>query len=119
MGAMPMPQKLKILLVLMALSAGLNLLTGHWLLALLGVALAVGVLKGSEGTRVIIMVLAGLGLVGSAVGGLLSLAMLGIIGLFAAGLGVAQHGFTLWCMTSADVQGWMYKRSLPDSVREL
>jgi hypothetical protein len=114
-----MPTKLKVLLVLMAISVGLDLLTGKWFAAVINGLLALGVLKGSEGTRVIVMVLAGLGLVGSVLMGLLSMAMLGILGMFAAAIGAGQSAFTLWCLMQGDVQDWMYKRTLPASVRDL
>ena len=116
---MPMPTKLKVLLVLMAISVGLDLLTGKWFAAVINGLLALGVLKGSEGTRVIVMVLAGLGLVGSVVMGLLSMAVLGILGVLVAAIGAGQSGFTLWCLMQGDVQDWMYKRTLPASVRDL
>jgi hypothetical protein len=112
-----MPSKVKILLVLMALSVGLNLISGKWFSAIIGVLLALGVVKGSEGTRVIVMGLSALGFIFSALvllGGLLS-----PVFFVAGALGAAQSGFTVWCLMSAEVQDWMYKRSLPESVRDL
>ena len=114
---MPVPAKLKILMVLMALSIGFNLIGGKWFSALIGALLMLGVFKGSEGTRVIVI---GFSLLGLVFSGLTLLAGFLSPLLFIAGaLGVAQSGFTVWCLMSAEVQDWMYKRSLPENVRDL
>jgi hypothetical protein len=114
-----MPPKLKVLLVLMALSVGFNLIGGKWLSVIMGVLLALGVLKGSEGTRMIVIGFSALGLIFAGLTLFVAIGFFQPIVFLAGLLGAAQSGFTLWCLMSADVQDWMYKRSLPDSVRDL
>ena len=117
-----MPTKLKVLVGLMSLSAALNLLSGGFVAAGIGVLLIVGVLNGSEGTRAI---LRGLAFLGLAVSCFLLLASFGMRGRaqdlvsMLALLSVAHTGFMAWCLGQPDVQGWMYQRGLPDAVKDL
>jgi hypothetical protein len=112
-----MPGKLKVAVALMVLSAGMNFLAAKWLSVLIVIALIIGVLRGSEGSRVIVLGFGVLGFIASVVTILLGLGhpLPMIVGLF----GAAQSGFTVYCMNDGAVQDWMYKRSLPDSVRDL
>ena len=112
-----MPTKLKVLTALMVLSVGLDLVTEKWVVAVLHGLLLLGVIKGNEGVRSLLMLLAMLGLIS----GVVVLAMGAVafgtgykaMFIFASGLlGMAQAGFMLWCLRQEDVQRWMFHRSL-------
>jgi hypothetical protein len=121
-----MPTKLKALLVLLAVSILMNVATGlsgslsGWLGALINVILFLGVVRGKEGARNLLMMLAGIGLMFSIFAvlvGILALASApnplgGIVVLFAAAFALGQNGFCLWCLRQPDVQHWMYQKSL-------
>lgn len=80
--------------------------------------LIVGLLKGSEGVRNLLMIGAFIGLSLSAMA---LLAGLGVMGrsagvgglvLFSGTLGVASNGFMLYALNDTAVQAWMLKRSM-------
>ena len=119
-----MPTKLKVLLALLAISILANLAAGlagsvaGWVSVLVNGILFVGVLKGKEGARNILMGLAVLGFFGAAFAllvGFLSLAAeptLGIVAISVGGFSAFQNGYCLWCLRQWDVQRWMFNRSL-------
>lgn len=112
-----MPGKLKVLVGLMGLSIVLALIGQSWVSAIINILLLVGVLKGSEGVRNILMILAFIGLCFGAFALITSAALLlaagplGLIGLGGVAVSIAQNGFLLWCLTQQDVQAWMFHRS--------
>ncbi|HTQ45162.1 MAG TPA: hypothetical protein VMI75_20520 [Polyangiaceae bacterium] len=126
-----MPNKLKVLIGLIgigmlgSLASGLQGSTSGWLSFLLDAALLAGVLKGKEGARNFLMLLAVLGLLGGVFGVVLTLIAVlagGVHGgselllVFAIGgvsvLVLAQNAFALWCLSRRDVQNWMFQKSL-------
>jgi hypothetical protein len=121
-----MPGKLRALLVVMGLAVlwnvGVGLMGGGtaWVSAVIGVLLAVGVLRGNEGVRTLLIGLAALGLLFGAIGILLGLAiaatgsLAGIAVLGGSVIGAGQNAFTIWCLRQTDVQHWMFNKSLKD-----
>ncbi len=119
-----MPTKLKVLLGLIGTSILMNVVGGiagssvSWVSALLNVILFIGVLKGSEGARTILMGMAALGLLFGGIGLLVSILalaaspILGLVLVIVTGFACAQNGYSLWCLQQYDVQKWMYDKSL-------
>jgi hypothetical protein len=127
-----MPNKLKVLVGMIGLGMLLSLVGGMrgsasgWLSFLFDLLLLLGVLKGKEGARNLLMLLAVLGLLTGAFGVILAV----IAGSSIAGGGsssdwiavgaivltslviLIQNGFALWCLSRRDVQNWMFQRSL-------
>jgi len=121
-----MPGELKVVLGLMAFSILINVVQGaagngmSWVSAALNTLLAVGVLRGNEGVRTLLIGLAALGLLFGALGLLGGVALAatgslaGIVVLLASALGVGQNGFMIWCLRQPHVQQWMFNKSLKD-----
>ncbi len=113
-----MPTKLSVVLAFLAISAFANLLGGSWFALALNAASIVGVMRGSEMVRRILIGLSGLGAVMSGFGLLLSFATAGEGSDFAmtvfvvSALGLGQTGYTIWALNQPDVQAWMFQRSL-------
>ncbi|MBI5548114.1 MAG: hypothetical protein HY901_29895 [Deltaproteobacteria bacterium] len=118
-----MPTKLKVLAVLMSLSSITNLAQGKWIVAMVGAAMLVALLRGSDGIRTVLMGLAGLALVVIPVQMLMAFSALRSLGAVGIGfnysvwlggvgaLGMASAGFMLWCLGQDDVQSWMFERT--------
>jgi len=116
-----MPTKLKVLIGVLGVSIALALLSQSWISAVLNVLILIGVLRGSEGVRTILIGLGILGLFGNAfvfvvaamaiaTGGVLQ----GLVAVLAGLLGTAQCAFFIWCLRQRDVQFWMFHRSMGD-----
>jgi hypothetical protein len=127
-----MPNKLKVLVgmiglgMLLSLVGGLRGSASGWLSFLFDLLLLLGVMKGKEGARNLLMLFAVLGLLTGAFGVILAV----IAGSSVAGGGsssdwiaigaivltslviLIQNGFALWCLSRRDVQNWMFQRSL-------
>jgi hypothetical protein len=114
-----MPDKLKVLVALLVLSTVLAAVGQRWISLAVNLLLLVGVLKGSEGARTALMLLAVLGMFGAAffavVGGIALGAGGGtaaIIAFVAALFAAGVNGFMLWCLRQGDVQHWMFHKSM-------
>lgn len=125
-----MPNKLRVLIGLIAVGMlgslwnGIGGSTAGWLSLVLNAFLLLGLVKGKEGARTFLMLLAGIGvLVGvfgvvifaiaasvahSSRSDLMALAAIGATSL----LVLAQNAFALWCLSRRDVQQWMFRKSL-------
>jgi hypothetical protein len=107
-----------------SVAAGLQGSSAGWVALLLDAVLLLGVLKGKEGARNLLMLLAVGGLLVGAFGAVLvglvlvaghvSGGDLGVVLLMLAGTTIVllQNGFALWCLSRRDVQSWMFQRSL-------
>jgi len=105
---MPMPGKLKILLALMALSIGSSLVGRSWFSAAISVAIAIGLFIGNETVRKVVLFFSALGLVFAA----LSMLTFHPLAFVAGAVAALQSGFTVFCLTSADVKTWMFTKKL-------
>ncbi|MBX7117240.1 MAG: hypothetical protein K1X64_23180 [Myxococcaceae bacterium] len=118
-----MPNKLKVLISLQVISAFLNLILTKWIAAGVGIALLIGLVKGHEGVRTILIGLNFIGLAVMVFMGIATFSAIGhTVGQIAFGvamLGVAHTSFSIWCLQQPDVQDWMYKKSLPEGLRDL
>jgi hypothetical protein len=129
-----MPTKLKILIALIAVFGIVNLAQGAWLAAAFDAVLLLGLFKGSEGMRNIMMLLGWLGIALASF--LLFFAVMAAFTTTEAdlvrsaipdsgapprasvwiGVGVgmatlATNAFYVWCLSRADVQHWMFRRA--------
>jgi hypothetical protein len=116
-----MPTKLKILVGLLGLSIALALVSMSWVTAVVNALLLLGVLKGNEGVRTLLIMLGALGLCGNAIVFIVAAlglangyAVLALIAVAAGLLGTAQCGYFIWCLQQRDVQRWMFKRTMGD-----
>lgn len=120
-----MPKKLIVLVALMGIQILLRTITmatvtssvpvADFIGLLINVALLVGVLKGNEGVRALIIIFSVIGLI------LGSFALLRAqsLGLHASNLllfvavvfSMLGPAFTIWCLTRADVKNWMSRRT--------
>jgi hypothetical protein len=115
-----MPTKLKVLVALMALSIVLDVVNESWVMAVLHALLLLGVIRGNEGVRTLLMLLATIGLLAGGfvlVVAVIALTAGGALGtavaaLFGGAVGLGQAAYMLWCLRQADVQTWMFHRSL-------
>jgi hypothetical protein len=119
-----MPTKLKILVALLALSVALSLVARSWIGAGVQLLYLIGLLKGREGIRSWLIVLAYAGIFAYLTA--LALAALVVIGgglstgalpvtlvlLPLGALGVGQCVFCIWCLKQPDVQKWMFDKSI-------
>lgn len=116
-----MPNKMKVLLAVFALSTLLNGLAGQWFFAAYGALMLVGLSRGHEGARTLLsmssaagaFLYAGLGifaLLGLSQGARAIVPVL--ISLSITGTGAIVCGLTVWCLNQPDVQHWMYERSM-------
>jgi len=115
----PAPGKVKFLLGAMAalaiLDVGFFATGGGWtslFFAAVKVALIIGVLKGSEGVRIIVMGLAALSMIYGIVLVIAALSMgLGMrVPVFGI-LSIAWPAYMIWCLRCRDVQEWMFSRT--------
>lgn len=113
-----MPTKLLVLLGILGLNLLLNFYNATqvggiaWAPVVVGALMIVGIAKGSEGARTIMIAFAALGLVLAAIG-LPAALSYGEPALVAGNaIAVAVNGFAIWCLTRPDVQSWMLKSSL-------
>lgn len=122
-----MPVLLKVVIGFFALSlcwdlylvAGGAANTTEWIRMAIGVAVIVGLVRGSESTRAIVRALSVLGMI---VGTLLVLRMIPLLGAAPAGLMILGLGsallaalgslFSFWALGREDVEMWMARRSL-------
>jgi hypothetical protein len=121
-----MPAKLRVLVIVMGVGILLNIAQGlagsgmGWVSGVVGAALIVGVLRGSEGVRTLLIGLAALGLVFGAIGlalGVAVMALGALVGVLLVGgsaVSVGQNAFMIWCLRRPDVQQWMFNKSLKD-----
>ncbi|MFT5357503.1 MAG: hypothetical protein ACI9KE_004740 [Polyangiales bacterium] len=118
---MEMPNKLKVVLGLYAVSVVLDLVSQSWLSAGVGAVIAGALFKGHEGMRSVILWCSAIGFVVFALFTVLALLALPITMLagplvaigavVALALSTLRCGFTVWVLRQADVQKWMYDRS--------
>jgi len=132
-----MPKKLLALVVLMAIGLALDgtelVLTEFpvrkLIVSAVHVALLIGVVRGNEGTRGLMIVLGWLGLGASLLLGarLLSLdvgrlfdvaPLLASISVGGLLFGVAFCAYMIWCLGQDDVKRWMYRRSMGGGAEE-
>lgn len=126
-----MPAKLKVLLGLLAVAISFNLLgavlagsVSSMISLGVNMLLLVGVLRGKEGARNILI---GLAILGLAFGGFFLI--IGVIALstgrpqdivegtvvvLSSGFVLFQCGFFIWCLRQRDVQHWMFQKSMGD-----
>ena len=115
-----MPLKLKILLALIAMNSVLAIVTQSWVTLTINVLLAIGIVRGSEGVRTLLIILALLGLAGNALMLFVALQAVAAVGLDAFGvtiitttaIGTAINGYFFWCLRQWDVQSWMFHRKM-------
>lgn len=116
-----MPNKMKVLLAVFALSTLLNVLTGQWFIAAYGGIMLVGLARGHEGARTLLSMSSAAGVflyAGLSIFALLSLSQGAqaivpvLISLAITGTGAVVCGLTVWCLNQPDVQHWMYERSM-------
>jgi hypothetical protein len=114
-----MPTKLKVLVGLLGLSILLAGVSSSWVSLVLNILLLIGVLRGSEGVRGLLIGLAVLGLAGNAFVFVIAAAALaqgsGLVGAVALGAGIigtAQCVYFIWCLRQRDVQSWMFRRKM-------
>ena len=112
-----MPNSVRLLLALLSLSAILAGINGEWLGLALDIALIVGVLRGSEFVRKVMLGVAWLNIV-VVVGMAVSLGAIGqlhavdwVLLIGGAALQVVTGLFVVWCLRRWDVQQWMYNRA--------
>jgi hypothetical protein len=121
-----MPTVLKVVIGFFALSIAWDLYlvvngvasTAQWVRMAIGIAVIVGLVRGSESTRAIVRALSVLGMVGGALTLLQMIPLLGaaplslmIFGLAAALLAVFGSLFSFWVLGREDVEMWMARRS--------
>ena len=95
-------------------AAGCVVVMGFYLL------MAMALRRGSEGARSLLLVLGSVSLAGNVVVFAFVLVLLGdkgplppILGLLVGtGWGLLQAGFTIWTLKRADVQQWMFQRTM-------
>jgi uncharacterized membrane protein YadS len=120
-----MPSKLKVLIGLLAVSIVLAVVSQSWFVVGLNALLLIGVLKGNEGVRTLLIGLGFLGICGNAAIMILA-AMVGTAGndlialvVMATGVfGIFQSGFFIWCLRQADVQSWMFRKTMGMDVAD-
>ena len=121
-----MPTVLKVVIGFFALSIAWDLYlvvngaasTAQWIRMAIGIAVIVGLVRGSESTRAIVRALSVLGMLGGAIILLQMIPLLGaapaslmIFGLAAALLAVLGSLFSFWGLGREDVGMWMARRS--------
>ncbi|PJB33972.1 MAG: hypothetical protein CO108_29685 [Deltaproteobacteria bacterium CG_4_9_14_3_um_filter_63_12] len=118
-----MPNKLLVLVILMALQILLHIVAmstmkgnvpvSDYLGLAINIGLLVGILKGSESVRMIVMFFAGVGVIIGAIAllGLLSFAQASAVMWLTVVLSLAGPIFILWCLTRDDVIHWMSRRA--------
>lgn len=121
-----MPTVLKVVIGFFALSIAWDLYlvvngaasTAQWIRMAIGIAVIVGLVRGSESTRAIVRALSVLGMLGGAIILLQMIPLLGaapaslmIFGLAAALLAVLGSLFSFWALGREDVEMWMARRS--------
>jgi hypothetical protein len=130
-----MPNKLKVLVgmiglgMLLSLVGGLRGSASGWVSFLFDLLLLLGVLKGKEGARNLLMLFAVLGLLTGVFGIVLALMAapsvvggstsdwIAIVAIALTSLVILiQNGFALWCLSRRDVQNWMFQRSLGNAA---
>jgi hypothetical protein len=121
-----MPTVLKVVIGFFALSIAWDLFlvvngaasTAQWVRMAIGIAVIVGLVRGSESTRAIVRALSVLGMLGGALALLQMIPLLGaapaslmIFGLAAALLAGLGSLFSFWVLGREDVEMWMARRS--------
>jgi hypothetical protein len=120
-----MPTKLKVLVGLFGVAILLSVLTQSWVSAGIQILLLLGVLKGNEGVRTLLIGAAFLGICGNiyalamaamiVAGNALPLVSVTVIAMIATGvLGIFECIFFIWCLRQPDVQSWMFKKTMGD-----
>jgi hypothetical protein len=104
--------------VLLQILAGLAGSTLGWVGAACSGLLMLGLWKGKEGIRNVLILFAVVNLPVSVPVFLIGLAHLGeapvLAGALALGglLAITQNGYCIWCLRQRDVQRWMFRRSM-------
>lgn len=120
-AAMEMPNKLKMVLAIYAVSIVLDLASQSWVSAAVGALIAGALFKGHEGMRSVVLWCSALGFFVFALFTVLALLALPITMLagplvaigavLALALSTLRCAFTVWVLRQSDVQKWMYARS--------
>ena len=129
-----MPTKFKALLGIIGVSiilrlvfavsppAGIEAGTGAWIGLAIWVALFVGLIRGSEGVRMTLIILAALNLAFSAIN-MTTLADIGFgfipLYTFLVLYGAFAAVYTIWCLTREDVKNYMLSKTTGMTMDEL
>lgn len=121
-----MPTLLKVVIGFFALSIAWDLYlvvngaagTAQWIRMAIGIAVIIGLLRGSESTRAIVRALSVLGMLGGAVMLIRLIPVLGampaslmVLGLGATLLALLGSAFSFWALGREDLEMWMARRS--------
>jgi len=118
---MTMPTKLKVLLGMFVVSGLFSAISGQWPLVAYAVVVCIGVARGHEGARHLLRMSGAAGvflhfgtgvlaILATLAGGLPITALLA--SLVVSAIGGSSAGFSYWCLGEADVQHWMYEKSM-------